>query len=140
MPDSPQDSIGSPPSKNYQKRGKIGSISLTGLPSQEELAQQTPEQRERFPLYTPEQIEQETRTVRLDISFGDVVKIRDQAVMIIACMQELISASRRHSIGPVRQRIEARREAASLGSALSLLNGKRPFNFSKKRPPKYHSE
>lgn len=60
------------------RRRKYGPIDLTKPPTEEELNGQTPQQREDYSLFSPQQIEQETRTVRLDISFGDVVKIRDQ--------------------------------------------------------------
>jgi hypothetical protein len=112
-------------------------LSLEGLPTAEEEAQHAERHKgdaaDRFTLYRPEQIEQETRTVRLDMSFGDVVKIRDQAEMVIACMQLVIGKTREHDIGSVRQRIGARAEAASLGRALALFNGKRPYGYSKKK-------
>ncbi len=110
-------------------------VSIAGLPTPEELAQQphTGEEADRFSLYTPEQIEQETRSVRLDITFTDVIKIRDQAEMIMACMREIIARTRKHDIGSVRQRIEARQEAASAGRALSRFNGKTPYGESRKK-------
>lgn len=119
--------------------------SLDGLPTAEELAQHAAQHRgdnaDRFTLYTPEQIERETRNVRLDIAFGAgpddpgaVIKIRDQAEMIIACMRQIIELTRKHDAGSINQRIECRREAASLGARLTMFNGKTPFGYAKKKP------
>lgn len=110
-------------------------ISIEGLPSDEEVAAQPHrgEDADRFTLWTPEQIADETRTVRLDISFGDVVKIRDQAEMIMAALRLIIGKTREHDIGSIRQRIEARREADSLRRVLARFNGKVPHGDSAKR-------
>jgi len=118
------------PYKPSQWRKNRGSkVSLDGLPTAEELAQQphTADDADRFTLYTPEQIEAETRDVKLTISFGDVIKVRDQAEMVIAAMQEIIRRTRQHDLGSVRQRIETRAEAASCGRALSRFNGRTPY-------------
>lgn len=120
-------------------------VSLDGLPPAEEQAQHAARHKgddaDRFTLYTPEQIERETRNVRLDINFGKephdpgaVIKIRDQAEMIIACMQEIIRLTRKHDAGSIIQRVECRREAASLGARLTMFNGKTPFGYAKKKP------
>lgn len=110
-------------------------ISVTGLPTAEELAQQPHkgDAADRFSLYTPEQITQETRDARLQMTFEDVIKIRDQAEMIIACMQHVIVATRKHDLGSIRQRIEARREVASLVERLTLFNGKTPYGYARKK-------
>lgn len=110
-------------------------VSITGLPTAEELAQQphTGEDADRFSLYTPDQIAQETRSVRLDITFEDVIKVRDQAEMVMACMRQIIQMTRKHDIGSVRQRIEARQEAASVGRALSRFNGKTPYGEARRK-------
>lgn len=110
------------------RKRKYGPIDLEKPPTDEELDAQphTHEEADRYTLFTPQQIEDETKTVRLDISFGDVVKIRDQAEMIIACMQEIIKKTREHRLGSIRQRIEARREADSLRRVMARFNGKCP--------------
>lgn len=117
------------------RRRKIGAISLEGLPTPEELASvpHKGNDADRFTLYTPEQIKQETRDARIQITFEDVIKIRDQAEMVIACMQHVIAATRKHDIGSIRQRIEARREVASLVERITLFNGKTPYGYSKKK-------
>lgn len=111
--------------------------SLEGPPTPRELADAAERHKgddaDRFTLYRPDQIEAATRAVRLDMSFGDVIKIRDQAEMIIAGMRQVIEKTRHHDIGSVRQRIDCRAEAASLGQTLSLFNGKTPYGFTKKR-------
>jgi hypothetical protein len=120
-----------------RSRARGGKVSLGGLPSAEDIDHVAERHKgdaaDRFTLYTQEQIEQETRNVRLDMSFSEPIKIRDQAEMIIAAMREVIAATRRHDIGSIRQRVEARREAASLGAALTVFNGKTPYGFSKKK-------
>lgn len=120
---------------NQWGRGRGGKISLDGPPTPQEVAEQPHrgEDADRFSLFTPDQIEAATRTVRLDLTFGDVIKVRDQAEMIIAGMRAVIEKTRHHDIGSVRQRIDCRAEAASLGQALSLFNGKTPYGFTKKR-------
>jgi hypothetical protein len=113
---------------------------MDALPSDEELAGQTPEQAERFPLYTPEQVEAETKDVKICLRFGGgagaAMKIRDQAEMIIAGMRAIIEKTRQHDLGSTRQRIEARNEAASLGRALSRFNGRTPYGDWKPKKPR----
>jgi hypothetical protein len=103
----------------------------------EELAQHAERHKgddaDRFTLYTPAQIEAETKDVKICLTFGQgaddpasVIKIRDQAEMVIAGMRAIIEKTRQHDLGSIRQRIESRAEAASLGRALSRFNGRTP--------------
>lgn len=108
------------------RKRKYEGYNTTKPPTEAELDEQTPEQRETASLWTPEQLEIETRTVRFDMTFRDVVKFRDQAEMIAACMAEIIKVSRQHDLGSPRQRINARREADSLRRSLARFNGKKP--------------
>lgn len=114
------------------QRRQIGTESIENLPSEADLdSQMRPddpagEHADRYSLFTPQQIEDETRTVRIDMSFGDPLKIRDQAEMILACMQEIIRKTREHRLGSTRQRIDARREADSLRKTMARFNGKCP--------------
>jgi hypothetical protein len=119
--------------------------SITGLPTAEELAGQphTGDDADRFSLYTPEQIAAETKPVKLCLMFGEdatdpaaVIKIRDQAEMVIAGMRAIIEKTRQHDIGSVRQRIEARAEAASIGRALTRFNGRTPYGEWRRKKPK----
>jgi hypothetical protein len=112
-------------------------ISLEGLPTAEDLAASPHkgDDADRFSLYTPEQVEAETRNVRLDMSFEEVISVRDQAEMVIACMQQIIRLTRNRDIGSVRQRIDCRREAAGLGAALKFFNGRTPYGYKKKKRP-----
>lgn len=118
-------------------------ISITDLPSEEDMQEAAKgddaigTRQDRFPLHTPEQIEQETRTVRLDITFEDVVKIRDQCEMIMEGCRIIMEKTREHKLGSTRQRIGARQEAASLGRALARFNGKTPYGDSRKKPRSY---
>lgn len=113
-------------------------LSLDGLPTPEELASvpHKGDAADRFTLYTPDQIEAETRDVRLTITFGDVIKVRDQAEMIIAGMRAIIEKTRQHDLGSIRQRVEARGEAASVGRALTRFNGRTPYGDWKPKPRK----
>jgi len=121
--------------------GRGTKIDLEALPGPEELNQAHERHQgdgaDGLSLYRPDQIEAETRDIKLTISFGDVIKIRDQAEMVIAAMQEVIRKTRHHDLGSVRQRIEARAEGASLGRALSRFNGRTPYGEwkPKKRRP-----
>lgn len=119
------------------RRRKYGPYDVTKPPTDEELDGQTPEQREDFSLFSPQQLEQETRTVRLDISFGDVIKIRDQCEMIMSACRIIMEKTRQHDIGQERQRVDCRREAASLGRALTRFNGKTPYGDTRKKPRSY---
>ena len=56
--------------------------------------------------------------------------------MIIAGMRAIIEKTRQHDIGSIRQRIEARSEAASVGRALTRFNGRTPYGDWKPKPRK----
>jgi hypothetical protein len=128
----------SPYRPTHGRRREKRTIDLDGLPSQEELdsVPHRGEDADRFSLYNAVQIEAETRDVRLTITFGDVIKVRDQAEMIIAGMRAIIEKTRQHDIGSIRQRIEARSEAASVGRALTRFNGRTPYGDWKPKPRK----
>jgi hypothetical protein len=111
-------------------------VSITGLPTAEDLDANPHkgDDADRYSLYTPQQIESETKDVKLCLTFGEgpadpaaVIKIRDQAEMVIAGMRAIIEKTRQHDIGSIRQRIEARAEAASVGRALTRFNGRTPY-------------
>lgn len=110
-------------------------ISITGLPTAEDLAQQPHkgEKADQFSLYTPEQIEALTKDAKLTMTFGEPIKIRDQAEMIIACMRVVVELTRSHDQGSIRQRIETRREIASLVERLTLFNGGTPYGYRRKK-------
>lgn len=111
-------------------------ISLAGLPTPEELDAAAEfhqdDAADRFSLYTPEQIVALTKTSKIAMTFDEPIKIRDQAEMILACMRVVIELTRRHKIGAVRQRIETRREVASLVERLTILNGRTPYGYRRK--------
>ena len=112
-------------------------ISLDGVPLPEELAEaherHQGDDADRFTLYTPAQIAAEAKDVKICLTFGEPITIRDQAEMVIAGMRAIIEKTRQHDIGAIRQRIESRAEAASLGRALSRFNGRTPHGDWKKR-------
>lgn len=132
MPDPTPNAHTGPYRPKPGQRRRIGTVSLEGLPAAEELASQPRDDDpagarvDRYTLFTPQQIEDETRNVRLDMSFGDNSKVRDQAEMIVRCMMEIIKKTREHKIGSIRQRIEARAEADSLRRVMARFNGKCP--------------
>lgn len=135
MSDAPREAATGPYRRPHGRSRAHRPISIAGLPTPEDLAQQphSGEDADRFSLYTPQQIDSETRAVRLDITFSDPIKIRDQAEMIMACMRQIIQTTRKHDIGSIRQRIEARQEAASVGRALSRFNGKTPYGEARRK-------
>lgn len=112
-------------------------ISLGGLPTPEEIAEAAERHQgaeaDRFSLYTPEQIAALTKTSKIAMTFDEPIKIRDQAEMIMACMKIVIELTRGHKIGAVRQRIETRREIASLVERLTIFNGKTPYGYKRKK-------
>jgi hypothetical protein len=127
---------------DHWRRTRGSKTNLGGLPRPEELAQAAERHKDddadRFTLYTPQQVEAETKDVKICLTFGKgaddpaaVIKIRDQAEMIIAGMRTIIDKTRQHDIGSIRQRVESRAEAASLGRALSRFNGRTPYGDSK---------
>lgn len=125
-------------SNGHWRRSRGTKTRIEGLPTAEDLAASPHkgEDADRFSMYTPEQIEKETVDVKLCITFGDVIKVRDQAEMIIAGMRAIIEKTRNHDLGSIRQRIECRAEAASVGRALTRFNGRTPWGDWK---PKKHA-
>ena len=125
-----------PRGSDWKRRRAHRPLSLEGLPSEEELAQHATrhkgEAADRYSLYTPDQLEKETRPGRLGMTFGEPLKIRNQAEMIRECMDIIIRMTRDRDLGSTRLRIEARREFQSLGERLSILNDKTPYGFAKK--------
>lgn len=112
-------------------------IDLGGLPTPEEIAEAAQrhqgDEADRFSLYTPEQIVALTKPAKIAMTFDEPIKIRDQAEMIMACMRVVIELTRGHKIGGVRQRIETRREIASLVERLTIFNGKTPYGYKRKK-------
>jgi hypothetical protein len=115
---------------------KIGSISMDKPPSTAEvtgaLERHKGEDADRFSLYSAEQIAKGTQDARLAMTFGEPVKIRDQAEMIKAAMEIVIRLTRDHDLGSINQRIECRREVGSLVERLTLFNGKTPYGYRKR--------
>lgn len=95
-------------------------------PTEAEIAEQTEEQREVAPLWTPEQIREETRNVRVDISFEDVARIRAQIEMVQECAKVVIGIAKQHDLGSTQQRVRMRQEWDSLRRALARFNGRKP--------------
>jgi hypothetical protein len=116
---------------------KIGSISMDKPPSKEEvdyaLERHKGDDADRFSLYGPEQIEKATVEARIAMTFKDAMKIRDQAEMIKAAMEIVIKLTRDHDRGSINQRIECRREIASLVERLTLFNGGTPYGYKKRK-------
>lgn len=84
------------------------------------------ERADRYSTWHGEALEQETRNVRLDMTFGDPISIRDQAEMIIGFMQDVIAKTKQHHLGEIKQRMEARQIADSGRRHLARFNGKTP--------------
>lgn len=139
-----QEAHAGPYSRYYDRRRRGTKIAIDGPVTPEELAEHAAKHKgddaDRFSLYTPAQIEAETKDVKICITFGAngpggdpaaVMRIRDQAEMVIAGMRAIIEKTRQHDLGSIRQRIECRAEAASLGRALTRFNGRTPWGDSK---------
>lgn len=131
----PQEGQKGPYNPNHWRSNRGGKIRIDDAPGPEEVAQSPHkyDAADRFSHYTQEQIDEETRNVRLDISFGDPLSIRDQCQMIIEGLQIIIARSKERSLGSTTQRIEAHREADSLRRALARFNGKKPRRNTLKR-------
>lgn len=131
-----QDAMPPHRSNRYAKNKGHRPISLDGMPTDEELAEHAKrhkgENADRFTLYTPEQIAALTKTARIPLTFDEPIKIRDQAEMVQACMDIVIKLTKRHDMGTIQQRIETRREIASLIERLAVFNGKTPYGFRKR--------
>lgn len=84
------------------------------------------EHADRYSIWSGEALEQETRNVRLDLSFNDPISIRNQAKMVIGIMNDVIAKTREHHLGKINQRIEARRVADYGRRQLARFNGKTP--------------
>lgn len=73
-----------------------------------------------------EEIERDTRNVRLDLSFGDPIKIRDQMSVLRDAADEIIAITKRREYDDITARRWARRQAAALSRTLARMNGKTP--------------
>lgn len=73
-----------------------------------------------------QEIERDTRTVRMDVSFADIIKVRDQAQVIREAMAEIIAIANRKDYDDITARRWARRQAAALARTLARMNGKTP--------------
>lgn len=73
-----------------------------------------------------QEIEQDTRNVRLDMSFKDVIRTRDQAKLIREVMDEIIELTTRRELDDITARRWARKKVATIARTLSRLHGKVP--------------
>lgn len=122
--------------RGFGKRRKYEGYNTDKSPVESDLDSQTPEQADRFPLYTPDQIEMDTATVQLRLTFEEPIQIRDQCEMIAEACRIIIALTRKHDLGSVRQRVECRREARSLSKALVRFNGGYPRGVWKPKSSK----
>lgn len=91
------------------------------------------ERADRFSMNSPEMIEMETRNVRLDMTFTDLIKIRDQALMVKEIMDDIIAKSRERHLGTIKQRMQCRQIADAGRRHLARFNGKTPHGDTYKR-------
>lgn len=127
---------GRPFGRRSWRNTRGGKISIDPTPTAEN--RQLPdhpngEHADRFSALYPPELDQETRNVRLDVSFDEPIKIRDQAQMIVVAMQEIIELTKKHDLGSKAQRMQCRHTAAVLGRALSRFNGKTPYGDTVKK-------
>lgn len=140
VPDPPDETTrsGSPRRRKRFGRQKIGHINLDKPPTATEVAEHNEQHKgdaaDRLTLYNPKQIEEETRDVKLCITFGEPIRIRDQAEMVIDAMEEIIELTKKHDLGTINQRLQSHHVAKVLGRALTRFNGKTPYGeYRKKR-------
>lgn len=146
MTDNPSHGAGMAPTDEFTparpfgrrswRNTRAGKISIDPTPTAEN--RQLPdhpngEHADQFSALYPDELEQETRNVRLDVSFDEPIKIRDQAQMIVLAMQEIIELTKKHDLGSKAQRMQCRHTAAVLGRALSRFNGKTPYGDTVKK-------
>lgn len=137
MPDDPAPQHAARRRGRSWGRQKIGHINLDQPPSAQEKADHAArhkgEDADRFPLYNAEQVEKETKDVKLRIVFDEPIRIRDQAEMVIAAMEEIIETTKKHDLGSINQRIHSRHVAGVLGRALTRFNGGTPYGEYRKK-------
>lgn len=128
------------PARPFGRRGwrttRGGKISIDPTPTAENRQlpdHPTGEHADQFSALYPRELDQETRNVRLDMSFDEPIKIRDQAQMILVAMQEIIELTKKHDLGSKAQRMQCRYTAAVLGRTLSRFNGKTPYGDTVKK-------
>lgn len=127
-----------PRRKRQWGRQRIGHISPDKPPRPEDVADHAERHKgddaDRFSLYTPQQINEETKDVKLCIVFDEPIRIRDQAEMIMGAMEEIMELTKDHDLGSVKQRMQCRHVAKVLGRALTRFNGKTPYGeYRRKR-------
>jgi hypothetical protein len=94
------------------------------------------ERADRFSPWHGETLAMETRNVRIDMSFGDVMAIRQQAEMIKGFMDDVIAVTSEPHLGDIKQRMQARQAADAGRRQLARFNGKKPRGdtSNRKRP------
>jgi len=119
----------------HGRRRGAGYINLDKAPSiAEALAgPHRGEAADKFTQYTATQEVDETRNVRLDITFNTPRAIRQQAQMIMKAMSEIIDIATNDDLGSINQRVLARTKFAKLGRDLSIFNGKTPYGCRPKK-------
>lgn len=91
------------------------------------------EHADRFHVFQQEALEAETRTVRLDMSFKDIMDIRRQAEMIKGFLDDIIAKTHDHHEGEINQRMRARQIADACRRQLARFNGKTPHGDTAKK-------
>lgn len=91
---------------------------------------------DQFSALYPEEIEQETRNVRFDMTFTDSIKVREQAELIISIMEEIIGKTRQYRLGDLERRMQSHDVANRGRRVLARMNGKQPHGDTYKKPAK----
>ncbi|MBN9089167.1 MAG: hypothetical protein J0J01_19855 [Reyranella sp.] len=89
---------------------------------------------DRPSMRSPETVEMETRPVRFEITFGDPLRVREQADMLIATLNEIKVKTQEHHLGAIRQRMACRQIADVGRRLLTRYNGKLPSGEARRTP------
>ena len=83
------------------------------------------------PYYDPATLDALTRPVRIEISFEDPIKTRQQLEVLMGICTEVLVVTGQHELGISRQRLRAREIMKSGADALTYMSGKTPTGRKK---------
>lgn len=81
--------------------------------------------------FDPETIDALTRPVRLEVTFDDPIKTRQQLDMLAGAIEEAKALTYQHDLGIMRQRLRLREVMKTAADTLTYLNGKTPAGRKK---------
>jgi hypothetical protein len=85
-------------------------------------------------LLTPDYVDALCRPVRLEITFEDPIKTRQQIEALQAALVEALVVTQDHGRGINRQRMDLRNILKTAAEVLVLMNGRTPTNHKRLKP------